>query len=70
MIGELNFTLGRRRVTAQLTERLTWHCDDAALQDYLNRTLPPDHRAQEKPLHFLYQAAERLGAEVHVPEPV
>jgi hypothetical protein len=66
MIGELQFVFGRRKVRAALTDELTWRCDERVMEDYLNRTLPAGHNAlRHSPLHFLYQAAERLGAEVH-----
>jgi hypothetical protein len=69
VIGELVFRQGGRPMTAQLVTGLTWQCDDKQLEQLLNEACPVDDAAGEvhQPVvHSLYQAGERLGAEVHI----
>jgi len=72
VIGELHFRQAGRPLTAQLDDRLHWSCEDDAVEQLLNDTLERDDLAfrgeiHQPLVHKLYQIAERLGAEVHVP---
>jgi hypothetical protein len=72
IVGELHFEQAGRPVCAALHDDLHWRCDDQALEDYLNRVCRPKRRRWEvhRPeIHTLYQVAERLGAEVRLPQP-
>jgi len=69
VIGELEFRQGGRPVTAQLVAGLTWQCEDKQIEQLLNEACPVDGAAGEvhQPVvHSLYQAGERLGAEVRI----
>ena len=72
VIGELRFHFGRRMVSATLTNALRWQCNEKVLEDYLNDTLGTEEQAQRRnyaPVYYLYQAGERLGAEVRPSRP-
>lgn len=66
MIGELAFNYGLRRVSAVLTDDLSWHSDDRAIEDYLNTVFPPADARHDRTVatYYLYQVGERLGAVV------
>ncbi len=70
VIGELHFDQGLGEMTAVLDEAMRWHCDDAEIEAFLNASYDAndDPLDVHRPLiHMLYQAAERLGAEVRLP---
>ncbi len=67
IIGELALEFNGRHCQAMLTDELAWDCDDSELADYLNALFPIDTDSPTVGglvMHTLYQAAERLGAEV------
>ncbi len=70
IIGELQFQQGGRAMTAQLVTGLTWQCDDKQIEKLLNQACPIDDEGggevHQPIVHSLYQAGERLGAEVRV----
>lgn len=69
-IGELRFVQRGRPVTARLRSDLRWDCDDKDVEGLLNQSLAltaTDGLEVHRPaIHNLYQAGERLGAQVCV----
>jgi len=64
MIGEIEINLGRRKVVAALTDELTWTCDEAAVEAFLNATFSEISHQRSMPcppVYYLYQAGQRLG---------
>jgi hypothetical protein len=69
MIGTLMIRQGPRDVTVQLDDALRWHSNDQGLERYLNSVFPIESDYRDKPewlVRALYQAGERLGADVRV----
>jgi hypothetical protein len=71
-IGELRFTQAGRPIRARLEANYRWTCDDKGLEQFLNTACacevqPQQWEVHRPAVHTLYQAAERLGAEVCIP---
>lgn len=68
-LGELRFMHQGRLITARLTAALIWQADDETVRAMLNEVFVPSFTACDVHVpvrHFLYQVAERLGADVRV----
>lgn len=67
MIGEIEFTKGKKKHRAALEDSLTWRCSDREIEGLLNDIYPaPDvqNEAPESSRRLLYQAGSRLGGKV------
>jgi len=67
MLGQLTFSQGEQPHTAELDEQLHWRCDDPQIESFLNAAYPMVSTPldiHQPAVHMIYQAAERLGAEV------
>ncbi|MCE9589970.1 MAG: hypothetical protein K8S99_05540 [Planctomycetes bacterium] len=65
MVGQIKFRMGTRMIFASLGADLHWCCDEKQVEAYLNEMFgeAPVLKGRS-PVHYLYQVAERLGAEV------
>lgn len=65
MVGQIKFRMGSRMIEASLGADLHWTCEEHHVETYLNETFSDrPATAGRAPVHYLYQVAERLGAEV------
>lgn len=68
MIAQLKFRFGQKPVVAELSDELSWQCDEKSVETYLNgldlfpKRTHEDVR-QDLKLH-VYRVAYRLGAKV------
>jgi len=67
MIGEIEFTKGKKKHRAALEDSLTWRCSDREVESLLNDMYPAVEAQTEAPENvrrLLYQASSRLGGKV------
>lgn len=68
MIAQLKFRFGQKPVIAELSDELSWRCDEKSVESYLNELdlFPRQNREDIKkaPKLHVYRVAYRLGAQV------